>query len=50
MLLSPAGGFWLLFGVFEGTSIMSLGESAILPVCAFAAIGMAVLRLSLRSV
>jgi hypothetical membrane protein len=32
-LLSTAGGFWFLFGLFRGTSIAARGLFVILPVC-----------------
>jgi len=38
MMLSPAGGFWLLFAIFRGTSAASEGPVAIVPIVALACV------------
>ncbi len=42
-LLSTAGGFWFLYGIFRGTSIVARGIIAVLPVCVVVALVVAAL-------
>ncbi len=42
-MLRTAGGFWFLYGIFRGTSMVARGLPAILTVCAAGVIGVATL-------